>query len=168
MACRSSATASRAGAKALHGGCSRSWCQPAHRPAHRSRRHLRARPCVPAASPSATRPGSFRTRGFARVAAYRLTAPQPAPAYPPSILKARRARLDPVVCGLRAAGRRTSDLRRGEVTQRADISAKWYAFLEQGRGGAPSTDVLDRLSNARALTGTKRERLFHLAQPCPK
>ena len=82
-----------------------------------------------------------------------------------AFLKARRARLDPAACGLRAGRRRTPGLRREEVAERAAISAKWYTFLEQGRGGAPSTDVLDRLSGALELTRVEREHLFHLAQP---
>ena len=85
-----------------------------------------------------------------------------------SFLKVRRARLDPVACGFLAARRRTPGLRREEVAQRANISAKWYTFLEQGRGGAPSTDVLDRLADALELTGPEREHLFHLAQPRPR
>ena len=80
-------------------------------------------------------------------------------------LKARRARLDPVACGFTVARRRTPGLRREEVAQRANISAKWYTFLEQGRGGAPSPDVLDRLSSALDLTQAEREHLFHLVQP---
>lgn len=62
-----------------------------------------------------------------------------------SFLKQRRARLDPAAFGFLAARRRTPGLRREEVAQRASIIAKWHTFLEQGRGGAPSTEVLDRL-----------------------
>ena len=80
-------------------------------------------------------------------------------------LKARRAKLDPATCGFSAARRRTPGLRREEVAQRANISAKWYTFLEQGRGGAPSPDVLERLSSALELTQAEREHLFHLVQP---
>ncbi len=80
-------------------------------------------------------------------------------------LRARRAKLDPETCGFSATRRRTPGLRREEVAQRASISAKWYTFLEQGRGGAPSPDVLDRLSSALELTSAEREHLFHLAQP---
>lgn len=82
-----------------------------------------------------------------------------------TFLKSRRSRLDPAAYGFTAARRRTPGLRREEVAQRASISAKWYTFLEQGRGGAPSTEVLDRLSHALELTGAEREHLFHLAQP---
>ena len=85
-----------------------------------------------------------------------------------AFLKARRARLGPEADGLRQARRRTPGLRREEVAQRADISAKWYTFLEQGRGGAPSANVLNRLSGALELSGAEREHLFHLAQPRPK
>ncbi len=80
-------------------------------------------------------------------------------------LRSRRAGLDPETCGLPSTRRRTPGLRREEVAQRANISAKWYTFLEQGRGGAPSTDVLDRLSSALVLTSAEREHLFRLALP---
>ena len=36
--------------------------------------------------------------------------------------------------------RRTPGLRREEVAQRANVSATWYTWLEQGRGGAPSAE----------------------------
>lgn len=48
--------------------------------------------------------------------------------------------------------RRTVGLRREEVAQRANVSATWYTWLEQGRGGAPSADVLNRLARALTLT----------------
>jgi transcriptional regulator with XRE-family HTH domain len=56
--------------------------------------------------------------------------------------------------------RRTIGLRREEVAQRANISSTWYTWLEQGRGGAPSADVLDRISRALMLTDVEREHLF--------
>jgi transcriptional regulator with XRE-family HTH domain len=77
-------------------------------------------------------------------------------------LKDRRARLDPVALGLPASRRRTPGLRREEVAQRANISATWYTWLEQGRGGAPSADVLNRLANGLMLTELEREHLFML------
>ena len=80
-------------------------------------------------------------------------------------LKARRAKVDPASCGFEASHRRTPGLRREEVAQRANISAKWYTFLEQGRGGAPSVDVAHRLSAALALSEAEREHLLHLVQP---
>ena len=77
-------------------------------------------------------------------------------------LKDRRARLDPTALGFSAARRRTSGLRREEVAQRANISPTWYTWLEQGRGGAPSADVLNRISGALLLTDLEREHLFLL------
>jgi hypothetical protein len=48
------------------------------------------------------------------------------------------------------------------VAQRANISTTWYTWLEQGRGGAPSADVLDRISRALMLTGVEREHMYLL------
>ena len=61
-------------------------------------------------------------------------------------LRDRRARLDPAGFGFSMSRRRTPGLRREEVAQRANVSATWYTWLEQGRGGAPSADVLERAS----------------------
>ncbi|MCS0502687.1 helix-turn-helix transcriptional regulator [Ancylobacter mangrovi] len=77
-------------------------------------------------------------------------------------LKDRRAKLDPRAFGFPQARRRTPGLRREEVAQRANISATWYTWLEQGRGGAPSADVLDRIARALMLTDVEREHLFLL------
>lgn len=77
-------------------------------------------------------------------------------------LRDRRARLDPASFGF-AGRRRTPGLRREEVAQRANISATWYTWLEQGRGGAPSADVLNRIAGGLMLTETEREHLFMLA-----
>ena len=79
-----------------------------------------------------------------------------------SYLKDRRTKLDPAAFGLSAARRRTPGLRREEVAQRAYISPTWYTWLEQGRGGAPSADVLDRIARALMLTDLEREHLFLL------
>jgi len=78
-------------------------------------------------------------------------------------LKDRRTKLDPAAFGFPAGRRRTPGLRREEVAQRANISPTWYTWLEQGRGGAPSADVLDRISRALMLTDVEREHLFLLA-----
>jgi transcriptional regulator with XRE-family HTH domain len=78
-------------------------------------------------------------------------------------LKDRRARLDPASFGLPLTRRRTPGLRREEVAQRANVSATWYTWLEQGRGGAPSADVLERICRALLLTDIEREHLFLLA-----
>jgi hypothetical protein len=49
------------------------------------------------------------------------------------------------------------------VAQRANVSATWYTWLEQRRGGAPSADVVDRIARALMLTAVEREHLFLLA-----
>src|ERR1700733_956971 len=77
-------------------------------------------------------------------------------------LKDRRAKLDPAAFGLAPERRRTPGLRREEVAQRAHISPTWYTWLEQGRGGAPSANVLDRIAGALMLTEVEREHLFLL------
>jgi transcriptional regulator with XRE-family HTH domain len=77
-------------------------------------------------------------------------------------LKNRRMKLDPAAFGFPAGRRRTTGLRREEVAQRASISPTWYTWLEQGRGGAPSSDVLDRIARALMLTDVEREHLFLL------
>ncbi len=77
-------------------------------------------------------------------------------------LRDRRMKLDPGALGFPAERRRTPGLRREEVAQRANISPTWYTWLEQGRGGAPSADVLNRISRALMLTEVEREHLFLL------
>src|ERR1700678_2461770 len=77
-------------------------------------------------------------------------------------LKDRRAKLDPAALGFPSGRRRTLGLRREEVAQRANISSTWYTWLEQGRGGAPSAEVLDRIARALMLTDVEREHLFLL------
>jgi transcriptional regulator with XRE-family HTH domain len=77
-------------------------------------------------------------------------------------LRGRRARLDPAALGFPAGRRRTPGLRREEVAQRANISPTWYTWLEQGRGGAPSADVLNRIAAGLMLTEHEREHLFIL------
>lgn len=77
-------------------------------------------------------------------------------------LRGRRARLDPAALGFPTGRRRTPGLRREEVALRANISPTWYTWLEQGRGGAPSADVLDRIAAGLMLTEHEREHLFVL------
>lgn len=79
-----------------------------------------------------------------------------------AFLRDRRARMDPASFGF-GGRRRTPGLRREEVAQRANISPTWYTWLEQGRGGAPSADVLDRIAKGLMLTDPEREHLFLLA-----
>ena len=75
-------------------------------------------------------------------------------------LRDRRSRLDPAALGFAAGRRRTPGLRREEVAQRSNISPTWYTWLEQGRGGAPSADVLERIATGLMLTDVEREHLF--------
>lgn len=79
-----------------------------------------------------------------------------------TFLRERRARLDPAALGFTGRRRRTPGLRREEVANRANISTTWYSWLEQGRGGAPSADALERLARALLLTDVEREHLFLL------
>jgi transcriptional regulator with XRE-family HTH domain len=88
----------------------------------------------------------------------RITSDNPLGTY----LKDRRAKLDPAAFGFPPGRRRTPGLRREEVAQRANISPTWYTWLEQGRGGAASADVLDRIARALMLTDVEREHLFLL------
>ncbi|WP_404714310.1 helix-turn-helix transcriptional regulator [Sphingomonas sp. MMS24-J13] len=71
--------------------------------------------------------------------------------------------MDPATFGFAAGRRRTPGLRREEVALRANISPTWYTWLEQGRGGAPSTDVLNRIAAGLMLTEAEREHMFVLA-----
>lgn len=80
-----------------------------------------------------------------------------------TFLRDRRMRMDPASFGLQAGRRRTPGLRREEVAQRANISATWYTWLEQGRGGGPSADVLDRIAAGLMLTEPERNHLHILA-----
>jgi transcriptional regulator with XRE-family HTH domain len=78
-------------------------------------------------------------------------------------LKDRRSKLDAAALGFSTTRRRTPGLRREEVAQRANVSATWYTWLEQGRGGAPSASALDGIARALMLTDAEREHLYLLA-----
>ena len=80
-------------------------------------------------------------------------------------LRDRRERLSPGTA--RGGRRRTPGLRREEVATRAGVSVTWYTWLEQGRGGPPSDEVLERLSRALELDASGREVLFLLAHQRP-
>src|SRR3954467_835747 len=77
-------------------------------------------------------------------------------------LKDRRTRLDAAAFGFAGSRRRTPGLRREEVAQRANISPTWYTWLEQGRGGAPSADVLHRSAAGVMRPEAEREHLVVL------
>lgn len=53
------------------------------------------------------------------------------------------------------------------MATRAGVSVTWYTWLEQGRGGPPSDEVLERLARALELDAASREALFLLAQHRP-
>lgn len=78
-------------------------------------------------------------------------------------LKDCRGRIDPTALGFPAGRRRTPGLRREEVAARANISPTWYTWLEQGRGGSPSAQVLNRIVESLLLTDSEREHVFMLA-----
>ncbi|RKH21154.1 XRE family transcriptional regulator [Corallococcus praedator] len=80
-------------------------------------------------------------------------------------LRDRRARLAPEPGA--PSRRRTPGLRREEVATRAGVSVTWYTWLEQGRGGPPSDEVLERLARALELDAAGREVLYLLAQQRP-
>lgn len=80
-------------------------------------------------------------------------------------LRDRRARLAPAESA--SNKRRTPGLRREEIATRANVSVTWYTWLEQGRGGPPSDEVLERLARALELDAASREMLFLLAQQRP-
>ncbi|SIO64675.1 helix-turn-helix transcriptional regulator [Paraburkholderia phenazinium] len=82
-----------------------------------------------------------------------------------SFLRDRRSRLQPRADA--QGRRRTPGLRREEVAMRANVSVAWYTWLEQGRGGPPSDEVLERLARALELDAAGREMLFLLAQRRP-
>ncbi len=82
-------------------------------------------------------------------------------------LRDRRAKLDPAALGFPVTRRRTPGLRREEVAQRAHVSATWYTWLEQGRGGSPSAEILDRIARALMLANVEREHLFFIALQHP-
>ena len=79
-------------------------------------------------------------------------------------LRERRGRIAPEP---NSGRRRTPGLRREEVATRAGVSITWYTWLEQGRGGPPSDEVLERLSHALELDPWNREVLFLLGRQRP-
>jgi transcriptional regulator with XRE-family HTH domain len=81
-------------------------------------------------------------------------------------LRDRRARVTPAASPS-PSRRRTPGLRREEVAARAGVSITWYTWLEQGRGGPPSEDALERIARALELDRAGREMLFLLAQQRP-
>lgn len=76
-------------------------------------------------------------------------------------LTTRRRQIDPAVAGLQVTGRRrTSGLRREEVSLLSGVSLTWYTWLEQARDIKPSRQVMDAL--ARTLQMSTAEHLYVL------
>ena len=83
-------------------------------------------------------------------------------------LRAMRARTKPGSVGISSVGhRRVPGLRREEVAELAGVGLAWYTWLEQGRNVNVSSDVLERLHVALALSPAEREHLFALAHNRP-
>ena len=103
-----------------------------------------------------------KTRAYTGMAANTLPEPRASLA---SFLRDRRARLQPEACA--TGRRRTPGLRREEVAARAGVSVTWYTWLEQGRGGPPSEEVLEKLAGALQLDAASREMMFLVARQRP-
>ena len=82
-----------------------------------------------------------------------------------AFLRARRAELHPEDLGLYAIGgrRNTPGLRREEVAQLSGVSVTWYTWLEQGRPGEPSAQVIDAIARALRLDAESHRHLRRLA-----
>ncbi len=79
-------------------------------------------------------------------------------------IRKHRERTNPENAGFRSAGRRrTPGLRREELAQLCGVSPTWITWLEQGREVKASVAMLERLSDALALTQAERRYLFILA-----
>ncbi|MER7050357.1 helix-turn-helix transcriptional regulator [Streptomyces jumonjinensis] len=84
-------------------------------------------------------------------------------------LRARRSLLHPHDVGLTATGaRRVAGLRREEVAVLADVSADYYARLEQGRERHPSGQVIDAIARALRLEDDAHRHAYRLAGLTPK
>ncbi|HQT25515.1 MAG TPA: helix-turn-helix transcriptional regulator [Burkholderiales bacterium] len=79
-------------------------------------------------------------------------------------IRKHRERARPEEAGFRSTGRRrTPGLRREELAQLCEVSPTWITWLEQGREVKASSAMLEKLSNALALTRAERRYLFTLA-----
>jgi transcriptional regulator with XRE-family HTH domain len=86
-----------------------------------------------------------------------------------ALLRGARGRIDPAELGLSTAGRRKAPgLRREDVAVLAEVSVKWYTWLEQGRALNFSEDVLCRISRVLRLSACEQAYLLaltHRRQP---
>ena len=84
------------------------------------------------------------------------------------LLRAARGRIDPEEIGLCAAGRRkVPGLRREDVAVLAQVSLKWYTWLEQGRDLNFSEDLLCRVSRVLRLSTCEQAYLLALTRRRP-
>ena len=85
------------------------------------------------------------------------------------LLRAARARLHPADFGLRDSGprRKVPGLRREDVAVLAQVSLKWYTWLEQGRELNFSEELLCRLSSALRLSPCEQAYLVALTRRSP-
>jgi transcriptional regulator with XRE-family HTH domain len=85
-----------------------------------------------------------------------------------AFLRSRREALQPEDIGLpRGSRRRTSGLRREEVAARCNMSADYYARLEQERGTHPSEQMIASIAAGLHLSLDERDHLFRLAGHTP-
>ncbi|MFD4641905.1 helix-turn-helix transcriptional regulator [Lentzea sp. NPDC058436] len=85
-----------------------------------------------------------------------------------AFLRSRREALQPEDIGLpRGSRRRTSGLRREEVAARCNMSADYYARLEQERGTHPSEQMIAAIAQGLHLSLDERDHLFRLAGHTP-
>jgi transcriptional regulator with XRE-family HTH domain len=81
-----------------------------------------------------------------------------------AFLRRRREALQPEDIGLpHGRRRRTSGLRREEVAARCNMSADYYARLEQERGPHPSSQMIAAIAQGLHLSLDERDHLFRLA-----
>ncbi|GHH31005.1 transcriptional regulator [Lentzea cavernae] len=85
-----------------------------------------------------------------------------------AFLRSRREALQPEDIGLRRGPRRrTNGLRREEVAARCNMSADYYARLEQERGTHPSEQMIASIAAGLHLSLDERDHLFRLAGHTP-
>ncbi|MCC3728213.1 helix-turn-helix transcriptional regulator [Rouxiella badensis] len=81
-----------------------------------------------------------------------------------AFLRAHREKTTPERVGLpHSTRRRTSGLRREELSQISGISTTWYTWIEQGRDVSISAATLGRLAQALRLQPAEEDYLFSLA-----
>lgn len=85
-----------------------------------------------------------------------------------ALLRARREQLVRAELGLPPGGRRrTTGLRREEVSYLSGVSVTWYTWLEQGRDINPSRQVLDAVARTLRLSPTEHSYVLSLAGYAP-